>query len=85
MSGDRYRPIPCALYSRYELAVLRHVHVHLTVAWRDDEGTHLERLEPLDLETRDGAEYLLARPVAGGTLRRLRLDRNLRAEPLPER
>lgn len=83
MSGDRYRPIPCALYSRYELAVLRHV--RLTVAWRDDEGTHLERLEPLDLETRDGAEYLLARPLAGGTPRRLRLDRILRAEPLPER
>jgi len=84
MSGDRYRPIPCALYSRYELAVLRHV--RLTVAWRDEAGgTHLERLEPLDLETRDGAEYLLARAVPGGAPRRLRLDRILRAEPLPER
>ena len=84
MSEDRYRPIPCALYSRYELAVLRGR--PLTVAWRDEAGgTHVERIAPLDLETRAGAEYLIGRRVADGATCRLRLDRILRAHPLPER
>lgn len=74
-----YQPIDCALYERYEIAIL---HRHpLRVRWRDAGGlVHLETLEPKDLETRDGEEFLLARSP-DGTPRRLRLDAILNAEP----
>ncbi|HHQ41082.1 MAG TPA: transcriptional antiterminator, Rof [Chromatiales bacterium] len=83
MPEDRYRPIPCELHSRYELAVLRRR--ALTLAWRDPAGaTHLERVLPLDVRTRAGAEYLLVRRADGRELE-VRLDRILHAEPLPAR
>lgn len=68
-----YRPISCALYSQYELAILHHTTLRLR--WRDGDGvTHLETLAPEDLETRSGEEFLLARNTAGECLR-VRLDR----------
>jgi Rho-binding antiterminator len=73
-----YRPIPCALYSQYELAILHRSTLRLR--WRDGDGvTHLETLAPEDLETRSGEEFLLARNIAGEPLR-VRLDRIV---PLP--
>jgi Rho-binding antiterminator len=68
-----YRPISCALYSQYELAILRHTTLRLR--WRDGDGiTHLETLAPQDLETCGGEEFLLACNTAGERLR-VRLDR----------
>ena len=68
-----YRPIPCALYSQYEIAILHHT--PLRVRWRDVNGvTYLEILTPEDLETRHGEEFLVARNALG-QCRRLRLDR----------
>lgn len=73
-----YRPIPCALYSQYEVAVLHRTPLRLR--WRDSSGVvHLEVLTPEDLETRNGEEFLVAR-TASGEQRRLRLDQ-LRAVP----
>lgn len=67
-----YRPISCALYSQYELAILHHISLRLR--WRDGNGvTHLEILTPEDLETCGGEEFLLARNTAGEYLR-VRLD-----------
>lgn len=55
-----YRPVSCALYSRYELAILQRTAMRLR--WRDGAGiTHLETLTPEDLQTRGGEEFLLAR------------------------
>ena len=74
-----YKPVDCAFYSRFELAILRRQ--RLLVSWHDTDGvSHLETLVPRDLKTREGAEYLLAETLAGGRLR-LRLDRIQSARP----
>lgn len=73
-----YRPIDCALHSRYELAAMHRQPLH--IRWRDQHGDRQARLTPLDLQVRDGAEYLLAR-AAGGAVCRIRLDRIRSAEP----
>lgn len=68
-----YQPIACALYSCYELAVMHRT--PLKLCWRDPDGlTHLERLYPEDLETRNGEEFLVAHDGSGRRFR-LRLDR----------
>ena len=75
-----YHPIDCALYSRYEVAIMHRE--RLRVCWRDPDGfTHLEILQPKDLQTRSGAEYLIA---MGADSRRLelRLDHIREATPL---
>ncbi|MGA7801462.1 MAG: transcriptional antiterminator, Rof [Gammaproteobacteria bacterium] len=75
-----YRPIDCAIYSRYELAIMHRE--RLRVCWHGEDGmSHVETLRPRDLQTRSGAEYLIA---TGADDRRLelRLDRILEATPL---
>ncbi len=73
-----YTPIDCELYSHCELAIIRRQ--RLRVAWRALDGsTHMEALLPLDLQTRNHAEYMLARDLRGVVLR-LRLDRIIRVE-----
>lgn len=76
-----YTPIDCSLYSEYELAIMQGTTFRLS--WKDAEANiHVDRLTPFDLQTRDGAEYMLA--VNGhGDEHRIRLDLILRAEPLP--
>lgn len=73
-----YRPVPCAVYSQYELAILHRRCLRLR--WCGDDGlTHLEFLSPADLETCGGEEFLLAHSLSGETVR-VRLDR-VRAIP----
>jgi Rho-binding antiterminator len=68
-----YTPIDCALYSEYELAILQGK--RLRISWRDAEGqTRIDVCMPLDLVTRDHAEYLLVGRADGQRLE-LRLDR----------
>lgn len=74
-----YRPIECALYEFYELAVLHHR--PLKLAWTEAGESHLETLTPEDLETANHEEFLLARS-GDGSQYRIRLDRIIRAEPL---
>ncbi len=75
-----YTPIDCEIYAKYELAIMHRQRLRL--AWRDPNGaSHLEIMLPVDLETRDHAEYLHA--LNGhGEARVLRLDWIIRAEPL---
>lgn len=74
-----YIPIDCAEYSRYELAIMRRQWLRL--AWRDLDGApYLEAVQPLDLQTRNKAEFLLARSRSGKQLK-LRLDQIIRAVP----
>jgi Rho-binding antiterminator len=68
----QYHPIPCAIYSEYELAIMRHHWLQLV--WQEPGGLeHISRLLPLDLKTEDHAEYLLAKDYRGEPLR-IRLD-----------
>lgn len=79
MTDDDYKPIPCGVYSAYELAIMHRQ--RLRAAWRDADGQlHQELLTPLDLKTRTGAEYLVAKRASGESVE-LRLDRILKTVP----
>ncbi len=69
---DPYTPVACVLHERLEFAVLRRL--PLLLRWADDTGAHVARVEPLDVTTRDGAEWLTLRLPEGEVLE-LRLDR----------
>lgn len=68
MSDADYQPISCIQHERLEFAAL-------TRQWLDVEvNGATRRLLPLDVYTRDGAEWLRAQTPEGETLT-LRLDR----------
>jgi Rho-binding antiterminator len=68
VSETGYEPIPCAQHERLEFAAL-------TKQWLDVKVDGVrQRLLPLDVTTRDGAEWLLAQTEDGARLT-LRLDR----------
>ena len=68
MNEAPYEPIPCAQHERLEFAAL-------TKQWLDVKVDGVaQRLLPLDVATRDGAEWLSAQTEGGETLT-LRLDR----------
>lgn len=68
MSESPYSPIPCAQHERLEFAAL-------TKQWLDVKVDGVAyRLLPLDVYTRDGAEWLTAQTERGET-HTLRLDR----------
>lgn len=68
MSESPYLPIPCAQHERLEFAALTKQWLDVTV-----DGV-ARRLLPLDVYTRDGAEWLTAQTERDETLT-LRLDR----------
>lgn len=72
MSGD-YHPIPCAAHERLEFAVLRRR--PLDLVWQREMGGEpcTERVLPVDVETREGAEWLTLQRQ-DGTRERVRLD-----------
>ncbi len=73
-----YKPIPCEDYARYEAWIL--CGQRLRLAWRDERGeTHLEQVRPLDLQTRNHAEYLVMQRSGGGRVA-LRLDKIVKAQ-----
>ncbi|MFP5410713.1 MAG: transcriptional antiterminator, Rof [Gammaproteobacteria bacterium] len=68
MNEAPYEPIPCAQHERLEFAAL-------TQQWLDVKVDGVaQRLLPLDVATRDGAEWLTAQTEDGEALT-LRLDR----------
>jgi Rho-binding antiterminator len=68
LSDQPYQPIPCAQHERLEFAAL-------TRQWLEVKMDGVaQRLLPLDVYTRDGAEWLRARNEAGELLT-ARLDR----------
>ncbi len=81
MMLDDYQPIDCARHSEYELAAMRGQ--WLDLRWQADGQWHHACLQPRDLETRDGAEYLLARDRQGQEYR-IRLDRIHETRPCKE-
>jgi Rho-binding antiterminator len=77
MSAD-YIPIACAEHERLEFAVLRRRHLQLTWLGEDGATQCCERVLPLDVATRAGAEWLTMRRTSGET-ELVRLDRILAA------
>ena len=74
-----YQPIACASHDLLEIAILRRL--RLRARWRSDEGESCSGiLIPLDLNVRDGAEWLTATDSEGAALQ-LRLDRLELAKP----
>lgn len=69
---DPYVPVACVLHERLEFAVLRRLTLQLR--WNDDSGSHAARVQPLDVTTRDGAEWLTLRRPDGDVVE-VRLDR----------
>ena len=73
-----YTPIACGLHSAYELAIM-HKRL-LQLAWRDQNNNVIhKRLLPLDISTREHAEFLLARDD-NGVVYEIRLDRILQSD-----
>lgn len=68
-----YQPIPCATHERLEFAVLRRIRIRLI--WREAATNReiREIVHPMDVQTRDGAEWLRVQREKG-TLEWLRLD-----------
>lgn len=78
MTIPEYHPVPGELYDTYELAILRHQWLRL--GWRAPRGEwRLEAVLPLDLRTRQRAEYLVVEDRLGRR-RFLRLDRIVAAD-----
>ena len=74
--NDRYIPIDCGQYSEYELAIMHHDRLQLT--FHDADGTtHIDLLQPSDLHTRNGVEFLEA-TCSDGSVREIRLDHIVR-------
>jgi Rho-binding antiterminator len=66
-----YRSIACSDHERLELAALKRQWLDVNLTTDDRAGK--QRLLPLDVTTRDGAEWLLAETESGEQLT-LRLD-----------
>jgi len=66
-----YRPIPCSDHERLEFAALKRQRIEVTV--KSGSSSEVQRLLPLDVYTRDGAEWLTAQTPAGDVVT-LRLD-----------
>ena len=76
--SDDYTPIPCSTYSEYELCIIQGC--KLRVYWHDTGGLdHCETLQPQDLLTQSGAEFMVARNSNDETTR-IRLDHIVKAE-----
>lgn len=67
-----YRPVACASYERYELAIMQRRRLRLV--WTDGERVHDQVITPLDLRTAAGQEYLVLRRP-DGVRAEVRLDR----------
>ncbi|MHB8454089.1 MAG: Rho-binding antiterminator [Acidiferrobacterales bacterium] len=66
-----YRPISCANYDVFEIAILHRNNLRLI--WATGNILHDQVLTPVNLETRNAEEFLIARTTTGQTLR-IRLD-----------
>lgn len=75
-----YTPIDCGQHSETELAILRGR--QLRISWHDpDVQTRMETLRPMDLQTRNHEEFLVAKTASGNMLQ-LRLDHILKFETI---
>ena len=74
-----YKPIACANYDQYEIAILRAAKMHLT--WQTGNVIYDQVITPLNLRTAHGEEYLILRLASGETVE-VRLDHIRRSKAL---
>ncbi len=67
----RYRPISCALYSEFELAIMQQRQIKLV--WQEQSQTRIATVNPLDLKAKQNQEFLIAEDHLGQVLD-IRLD-----------
>lgn len=72
-----YKPIACWTYDQYEIAILKHRKLRLV--WHEDNVLYDRIVTPLNLETRQGEEFLVFATPEGDS-RRVRLDHIRRAD-----
>lgn len=73
-----YIPISCGSYDRFEVAIMHRERLHLV--WQVNNVYYDRVVTPVNLETRDGEEFLLAR-TAEGAVETIRLDRIRKMKP----
>ena len=73
-----YKPVSCDAHSGYELAVMQRTAA--LVRWQEGDAIREARLVPLDVETKDSEEFLVAEDSDRKQLR-IRLDRILSFTP----
>ena len=66
-----YQPIACHIHDIYEIAIMRQT--RLTLDWRQAGVRRHDTVRPVDLYTKEGAEWLLAEDRSGQQLE-IRLD-----------
>ncbi len=77
---DSYQSISCADYSNYELWIMRNQ--SLIAAWKKANGQEcIANLQPLDLQTRNKQEFLIARLPQGDRVE-IRLDHIISCKPV---
>ncbi len=74
---QKYLPIACMQHERLEFSVLRRI--PLILEYRLDDQCRIEKVMPLDVSTRDGAEWLKFRHTDNSE-EEIRLDRILSFE-----
>ena len=83
MNSDRintdYKPVSCASYDQYEIAIMHGRPLRLT--WQEDNVIYDQVVTPLNLRTTQGEEFLILR-TATGEPREVRLDHIRRVETL---
>jgi Rho-binding antiterminator len=83
MNSDRpdtgYKPISCASYDQYEIAIMHGSKMHLT--WQANNVIYDQVVTPLNLRTGHGEEYLILR-LASGETAEIRLDHIRRTQVL---
>ena len=77
--GTDYKPIACANYDQYEIAILHGAKMHLT--WHTGNVIYDQVVTPLSLRTARGEEFLILRLASGATAE-VRLDRIRRTQAL---
>lgn len=78
--AEIYQPIPCAQHERLEFSILRRLQLELK--YRNDGIVRCEKVRPLDVYTRDGAEWLKFKGE-GGEAQEIRLDAIQHFQELP--
>jgi Rho-binding antiterminator len=73
-----YTPIPCSQYDRYEIAIMHRRRLRLT--WHAENIVYRRVVEPIDLQTRNGEEFLIC--CNSGQTVSIRLDQIRKAETL---
>jgi Rho-binding antiterminator len=68
---EAYQPIPCAQHERLEFSILRRLGLELE--YGKDGVVRREQIRPLDVNTRDGAEWLKFQD-ADGVVQEISLD-----------